>query len=261
MNWSNPVFSVLTNAEIVEYDIKSANTSLMKEYGLLDPEAIRLLEDMPKKQRQVHVGLILREDKELAKKLEDAFNTTISRFIRENKLDQTVDILAIRKDAVFVINKPIRTRKFGPHIEFVRKSTFASFIRIGDKMELFFKPKGSKEPRFELDHFMKEGPDYDRTIAKLEPGMISFIEELLALAESSASRRVIYKYISEFCLLYKTRQLDAEYYREFNRNARFRITNEESSSTFDVIDDSYVDDLDITYNYINVIIPVIRAFI
>ena len=43
------------NRTIVEYDMKSANTSLAKEFNLLPKDLITELENLPKQEREIRV--------------------------------------------------------------------------------------------------------------------------------------------------------------------------------------------------------------
>ena len=51
------------NSSITEFDIKSANTSLMRYYGLASDNIISKLEKLPQEKREVAVGLLCQKDK------------------------------------------------------------------------------------------------------------------------------------------------------------------------------------------------------
>ena len=51
------------NTKIIEYDLKSANTSLCREYNLLPIKQIEEIESMKKDKRVVTIGKLMRKDK------------------------------------------------------------------------------------------------------------------------------------------------------------------------------------------------------
>ena len=95
------------DSEIVVWDIKTANLSICSEYKLLTEKQIRQIESMPKDKRVRTVGLLERSSKKFAKALEEHFDIVVNQFIEQNGLNKDQDIICIKKDAVFVINKNI----------------------------------------------------------------------------------------------------------------------------------------------------------
>ena len=63
--------------------------------------------------------------------------------------------------------------------------------------------------------------------------------------------------------MYKRKELAIEYYREFNSTSCYKIIdNEGNEFMFDDISEDYIEekgyDIDISYNYLNIVIPLIR---
>ena len=114
MNYLNDGLPFLVNCSITEYDIKSGNVSVMSEYNLIPKETIDEIARLPKSERVKRVGILQINNKPFAKSLENGFNLAVQEFIKQNGLDIDVDILAVKKDAVFVINKPILKPRLGP---------------------------------------------------------------------------------------------------------------------------------------------------
>ena len=52
-----------------------------------------------------------------------------------------------------------------------------------------------------------------------------------------------------------------EYYREFKPDPKFKVIFGDSPMAIDGADEYYYDDLDISYNYLNIIIPVLKVII
>ena len=70
----------IINRRIIEYDLKSANTSLCKEYSLLPETTINKIESMKKSDRVVAIGKLQRKDKEFNSNLKDSFRDIRKRF-------------------------------------------------------------------------------------------------------------------------------------------------------------------------------------
>lgn len=257
MNFLNDAMPFLVNCKITEYDIKSGNTSIMRHFQLMPEEVISQLESMSKEQRVVSVGLLQKNNREFARSLEAGFNKAVDQFLSQNGLDMDVDVLAIRRDAVFVINKPVPHPKIGNDVLFRPKHTYHACIQI-ERMQFFFE----RGQEVKVDHFIQEEKDTKGILPKLRKGMIDFLQEVVELCESTnMDKSKIYPFLSEFASLYKSRQLDVEYYREFTRDALFRVVSEEGETYMDEIPDYMVDDLDITYNYVHIFIPLLQAIV
>ena len=76
----NKDIDIITNRKIIEYDLKSANTSLCKEYKLLPEEQIAKIEQMKKKDRVVTIGKLQRKNKEFNASFKNSFKDIRRRF-------------------------------------------------------------------------------------------------------------------------------------------------------------------------------------
>lgn len=257
MQWTNDALPLLVNSMITEYDIKSGNTSIIRENHLFPEPEIQRLEKMSKKDRLVEVGMKMRESKEFSKALEAGFTKAVDQFVNANQLDKDVDILAIRRDAVFVVNRPIQQESISPNVTFRPKNRYHAFILVG-KYEFYF----GEGDVVDIKGFIGEGKDTNGAIEKLKPGPVAFLQELIQVAESTNfNRALIYKWIEEFMDLYKRKALDFEYYRQFDRDAMFRIVVNGEPMYSDFVTEDLLPDLDISFNYTNIIIPVLRVLV
>lgn len=227
----------MVGSDIYEYDIKSAGFNLLKRYKLIPEDKLIKLESHNKKIRQIYIGLMCRADKELKKALNDAFVDIRKEFFEANNI-QDNEVLSIKKDAIFLL-RPCYETKFD-NVEFVKKNVYTSYIYI-DKKEIYCNKdtvhvKGINDEKVEKYH-----KEY----------MCDLIATCLRLMESMNEKKVK-KILSEFGQMYKNRELPVEYYRAFDRNS-FYTYNGDSRVLFEDIGD--VNMIDISYNYINIIIP------
>ena len=71
----------------------------------------------------------------------------------------------------------------------------------------------------------------------------------------------IQNYLSEFVLEYKKKTLDFPIYREFNQTSQYAVWLDGEKYYFDEIDETYIEELDISFNYINIILPLVRLLL
>lgn len=243
-----PSTTMVLNSTIVEYDIKQANVSLLEYYELLSPNQIERIRNMPPDQRKVAVGLLEQRNKELAEKLERGFDEIMMKFITSNNLDIDIDVLTIKKDACFVISKTPKITSFGP-ILFRPKGIYHSFLMIGN-FEFYISDDG-----VDVKGLQKQASLH-------KDGILHLIKDIVDTAISAnGDKSVINKYLSELVNAYKRKELEFDYYREFNSTSQFHLTFDGESYLYDNISDIDLPDLDISYNYINIILPLVRLFV
>ena len=259
MTWVNDGLPLIVNSMITEFDIEHGNTSIMKEYGLAPQQTIDELNKLSKDERNRRVGLLQRDDKQFAAQLEAGFNNAVERFCTLNNLDTEVDVLAIRRDAVFVVNKPVTICDISESIRFRPKKSYHAYLQIGPRWEFYFHKDGTVD----IKNFVQEKNDTTGCLAKLEAGPISMLREFVDVCESTnMDKRKVYQWIRDFARLYKERKLDPEYYREFSRDATFRLDIWGEMTFSDIITDDLIEEnLMIDFNYINLIIPLIRLVV
>jgi len=250
MFYLNPYKSLCINSEIIEYDIKSANLSIIKEYKLLPQNIIDKLEDMNKKDRVVFVGKLMGKDRNFAKELESKFNEIIELFMEVNNLDKELDVISIKRDAVFVINKDVKQTKFGKHIHFVKKNTYTGYMYL-------------KPYEFYINEDKIDVKGLNDSLYKLhKDGILDLVREFIDIcASSNMNKTIINRYLKSLVNNYKNKSLYYDYYREFNQISKYRYVLVDDVMLMDNINDKTLMEVDISYNYLNIIIPMIRLII
>lgn len=245
------------NSSIIEWDMKRAGPSLIKEFGLLPKDEIEQLELLPKLDCDIAIGKRQIKDKIFSSRLEQAFTDSMNLFLDSNGIDREIDVISIKKDACFVINKKITHSDFGKYIHFVNKNQYHAYMHI-HPLEMYFKRNG------EVDIKGLVGDKKKRTeIIKLhEDGMINFLFYVVELAEkTNLHPKHMNSFLHDFVNMYKRKELEFDYYREFNIESRFRYRFAGAEVMADHIDESMLQKVDITYNYINIILPVINLLV
>ena len=242
-NWINPNMSYLFNAVITEYDMREAGFSLIKEYQLLSQEEILELSKYSKDERHVRIGKLQKKYPDLSKKLSDAFAEARKTFFDLNGLEQD-KILSIKKDAIFTLKK-CETQEIGAHVVFRPKHEYTSYIHLDKTLEFYYHPTECS-----VKGLGKKG------VAKHKDYMSDIINRFCMKMEQDSSRHAL-EYMTRFVNYYKKRELDVEYYRTYNQRSEF-ILIDEPEVFYDKISQDDIDRLDITYNYFNVILKLMK---
>ena len=248
----NTEIEYLTNRSIIEYDLKSANTSLCKEYELLPSDEIEKIESLDKKKRVVRIGLLQRKDKSFKEKLSASFIDIRKRFFEANHIEDK-QILSIKKDAIFTIGE-VEETDFG-FCHFVEKNRYTSYLYIKNafnRFEFYYSSDGKLDIKGLGDEAYALHKEY----------LISFFKQIFFHMENS-SPQTLYRYLSRFATKYKKRELDIGYYREFTQNSIFHLMDHEETYS----DSQYIPyedrekHVDIDYNFSQVIMPLVRMFV
>lgn len=122
---------------IREYDISSANASVLVENEFISEEMYLDLMEGDKLYRNVIIGKLIGKHPEVYNILKSNIDANVKKFISINKLSDD-NILEISKDAIFTINvkktveKDVKV-KFGEYITFVPKHDYLSLFEFNPK--------------------------------------------------------------------------------------------------------------------------------
>jgi hypothetical protein len=203
------------------------------------------LDALPKKDREVKFGLLLRKNPEMSKKLEIAFNDIVKEFLSANDLDLDLDVISVKKDAVYVVNRKVHTTQFGP-IEFIPKNSYHAYMLL-NKLEFYI--------GYDKIDVKGIGESYKMH----RDGFLILIQEVINIMESGKDPNA---FLAELVELYKTKQMDLNMYREFNTRSQYKCNIEDNMIYMDNISYEVLDtDCDISFNYVNLILPMIRLLL
>lgn len=222
--WLNPNIEFLFNSDIIEYDIKDAGFTLVKQYSLLPDSKIRELAAMGKGlARHIEIGKLQREDKDFSDRLLKKFAEIRTIFIAENNITDD-NIISVKKDAIYTIGRCKKTRF--DSIVFDDKNHYTSYIRFStiNNIEIYYSSDG-------IDI---KGMG-DSAVNRHRLYMLSFLNSIIHYIESHDFR--CRKFLMNFINDYKFNKLDQEYYLEFNSRSS---------------------DINPLHNYQNVIIPLVQ---
>ena len=254
INFLNISRSFEVNSNIVEWDMKRAGLNIIKEYQLLPSDTIKELEKLSKSECDIKIGKMQITDKDFSKELELKFTDVMKEFMSVNNIDDEYDVTAIKKDACFIINKKITVNEFGKYIKFVPKNAYHAYVYL-KPYEIYFKRDGD----IDIKGMSSDKNVRNRVIELHKDGILNFIEYVIEIAETTnMDMPKIHKFLHEFVEMYKKKELEFDYYREFNVESRFRYQFLGSEIMADYIDESMLEKTNIEYNYKTIILPMIN---
>lgn len=241
---------------IYEYDIRQANITMLSQSGYLPKSEISRLAKMPKLDREKSVGLMIRKDRHIYDIIKSGIEQAKRELFEANGIEDS-DVLSIKNDAVFVLGRKLKHIQFGI-VEFVLKNEFNVYHHI-NKLEFYYNTKTDAIAVKGLSDEVVEHEDHKQ-------GMLMFLSKVfsyLSLGRTSDLK----KYLVKFSTLYKKRELPVYYYREMNGDNLYRlsgdiIVKDDNSSRMylhlDVAGEEIIDNINITYNYLYYVLPIMR---
>lgn len=201
----------LINHYIREYDISKANISILLYKNLITKEQYDYYYTLPKQVRAIQVGLLQRDNLIIKEGLRQGFEEARMMFYENNKLNP-YNILAIKKDAVFIINTIPKVTKFN-NIKFINKNIYTSFYNL-DKCEYYYYSDNNKE-------ILDIKGISDNTLYLHQNYMLDYLKYIFYIAQQGRYKDCIDN-LKHFYLQYINYELDIGYYRELNNRSLFR---------------------------------------
>ena len=230
----------LISRYIREYDISKANINILLYKNYIDKDMYNLLYNMEKMDREVYIGKMMKLYPEVQTILSDGICEMRNIFVKTNNI-QDSDILSIKNDAIFVIDKIAHTTQFS-NVEFRLSNTYTSYIKLL-KYEVYY----CRDIINNIECIDVKGIN-DNTLLLHQNYMISFICEVLNGLESG-NLKDLFSYFDIFFNNYINMKLDIGYYREFNPESKF-VTKQINGTryVFDVANEEHRMLIDNSYN-------------
>lgn len=237
--YTAPVDSLISSF-IREYDISKANINVLLRSGVISKSQYDYYYNLDRMSRQIQIGL-LQKDSKIAAALKEGITRAKKEFFMANDI-QTYEVLSIKNDAIFLINKIPTITKFD-NIEFVCKNLYTSFYKLQNKeyYYLFDRVNG-------IENIDIKGMNKDL----LELHKDHFLEFLLTVFNSAQTESIedTLLLLKTFYTNYVNKKLDIGYYRRFDGESRFVFSPISKYSTFEAsyLPESAINDIDISYN-------------
>lgn len=233
----------LINTYIREYDLSKANINALLYTGRINREEYNRLYSMDKKDREVLVGLMIKEDNTIYKSISDGIEEARKRLFVANQIED-YEVLSIRNDAVFVQGRPLQYTSFKDFI-FVMKNEYTMYLKL-QELEIFYSDTidiNTGELVTNID--IKGMSEYNMSLHS--NGLLGLICDICYRLQREKIESTM-SWIIDIYEKFIKRELPKEYYRTFDHNSGYNIpTFIRSANLFD-IDDSMISIVDINRN-------------
>ena len=192
---------------IREYDISKANINILLYKGVIDIDKYNFLYNADRMTRQVYIGKMIRNNSNIGNILKYGIKEMIDKFIMCNNIEDQ-DILSLKNDAIFIINKIPTITKF-ENIEFKNKNTYTSYLNING-IEVYY----NLDQINSTEQIDIKGINDDKLLIH-QNYFINFLCEYLYNIENMRSEENL-RWFKDFYNKYVNLQLDTGYYITFD---------------------------------------------
>ena len=238
----NHGFDFIRSANIKEYDIRAAGFNILIAANVLSKEKIDKLNSLPKKKRNIKIGLMIKSNKEYGKIINKGLVEYRKKFFEANDIEDN-NLVSVHRDAILVVNKRIKQTVFD-NIEFVQKNKYSSFYYINKKEFYYSKINNTLHVKGIDDEILEISQDY----------FLSFMRKVISYNE--ISQQSAGEYLYKFADKYRHKKLNKNYYRELD-NGLYRLLDLKFAGSDVGVVDIDKEYIDIDWNYKRYILPLI----
>ena len=231
MNYLTPIR--YTSGNIVEYDIRSANITMLRKYGMIDNNYYQYLNSLPKLNREVEIGKLIKTNREYYDIIQKGIINAKIELFQKNRINPA-SVVRIANDAVY-INSSVRLQYTTfDDVEFRIKS-ISSVMLVLKKIIIFYwrTNEGINIDALGLGDNNSLHYDY----------LLGFIAQIIDCVEMSSAKDALDMF-TQFYEEYINLRLDKYFYRELRPESMFRY----KYTAFLATEINDVKDVDIGYN-------------
>lgn len=222
--WSQSLYlapySYIIDTHIVEYDIEKANINILCSKGAISKTTRDELLTVPKMDREVAIGRMIRREPELQNILSRGIGEARKQLFRILNLSDK-NILSIKNDAVFVlydgIVPTIQPVQINELVRFVPKGTYCSFYKIFRKEFYYNYDLVSQTEGLDIKGMGDYGIEKCRKFIEL-------MCDTFYLACTSGPKAALAK-CNEIYIPYINKQYPIEFYRRLDSHAQYDIVD------------------------------------
>jgi hypothetical protein len=236
----------IINLPIYEYDITAAGFSMIREFKLLPKEDRQYLATLTKRQRNIEIGMMTLKNRQLLREIEKNLKQVMLDFRTKNDIQES-DIVSIKRDALYTL-KRAKHLNFGKYIKFRKESKYSSFQQLAGK-EFYY---SSWDDVMTIKGLSKE------VITKHEQFLLKDIKAFMKLAESLSPSSYLIK-LDQYRKKYIEKELPIQTYCHLADPCGYLLNSDLSLSDLVIENDGVdINEIDISFNYMSVIVPLIQ---
>ena len=219
---------------IREYDIKAANINILLHENVINRAQFDYLNNLPKVYREIDVGNMMRRDVSVYNTISGGITEAKLKLLTENAVDP-FSVVRIANDAVYINSSvELATTQFD-NIIFVKKHEYNVMINLNGVL-VFVSLFG--------DNYDVDVIGINDDLLYAHEKFLSFVCDLVFRIERVGIKEAI-DFYQDFYQKYINKELDLDYYREFNTNSSFTTIGTMRYGLWSI--DS-LDNIDIGYN-------------
>lgn len=224
---------------ITEYDISKANINILYYKGGINKDEYNYANSLCRQDRQIYIGL-KQKNHRIAQLLKEGFAEFRKAFILSNGFSEA-DIVSIKKDAIFVLNKKASITQFD-NIHFIEKNVYNSYMNI-NRLEIYY----GSNPVNDIETIDIKGIS-DENLKLHEDYMVALICTVLDCIQCGTIKEV-YDVLMKIQKMYIDKKLPIGFYREFNPDSMYRISMRGTQYLMPEVMDNEKQFLNIACNY------------
>jgi hypothetical protein len=204
-NYLNKGIAYLKNNIVREYDMVNAGINILRQNGVFSQEEYDRLNGMEKLEKNVLVGKFLKNNPDINEALTEEFVEVRRMLFESNGLDDS-DILSVKKDAVFIVDKKLTNLKLSEFYEFKEKNKYIGFMNVGGKEFYHRGMDRSLDIKGYSKHIKNHHMNY----------LFKELEELMFL-DSKDEKNMVFEKLIQLKYRFVTRDLDPGYYLDLTK--------------------------------------------
>lgn len=215
-------------ANIYEYDISKANINILFKYNKINKDLYLRLSNSDRLERQIYIGLMIKSNPDIGKIIKNGILEAKKGLFELNNIND-IDILSIKNDAVFLINKvPSITNIDG--IIFENKNIYNSFYTVNN-LELYYR----YDPVNLIDVLDVKGIS-DDNLKLHQDYFADLLKHIFSVYTLEGKDSAVYE-IAMISSQYNNKLFGNEYYRSFDYISKYRYV----FGNYITVSDMYLD--------------------
>jgi hypothetical protein len=223
-NYVNRNLVYLKNNIIREYDMVNAGINILHHHKVLSDEEYVNLNQMDKLAKNIVVGKFLKKNPDINEALMNEFINIRKDLFEVNGI-QDDDILSIKKDAVFIINKRLNNLQLNEDYLFQEKNKYSGYINI-DRKEFYY---NIEQRKFDIKGYSKDIKAFH------ENYLFKELEQLMYL-DMNNEKNMVFESLIKLKYDFVERNLDKGYYLDLTQG-KYIFQTIGSMLSLDDIDD------------------------
>lgn len=252
---NNKITANIISSNITEYDLKSAH--LVALYYLKGQKVYDKLKDLPKKERNEKIGLMIRYDPGLRKEIDNLVLNWFNMFLKENNIIES-NFLATTPDSILINNQIATHTTFGPDnlISFRNKERISyTSLFIVNKHKFILFDRMSKRIRIKGLGVEDKTNNY-KFVKKTLRDLCCILDD-----NSTLGKPTCLKKLKLFRVQYIEND-DPEIFRSINDNNKYKYIIDGQYILSDIYLKESTNCILVKFdNYLNYIFPLIQSFI